>query len=416
MTDRVTRALRLSFSGDLERRFRDDYYYKSLNALRLSLLLGAVLYVLFSFLDVIIFPETRNAVWAIRFGIVCPAILACLLFTYSRHFKKYMQPAVFTTVVIGGAAIVAMMVVVRSPTNYFHNGGLVLVLMYAYTFSKLRFSYTSLAACVIVLLYEVTALLIMHTPLPALLYDNVLFLSVNLLGMFSNYHREQYIRKDFLQNETVRELEEKRHILEREKILRDLHDGLGGITTNIRLLAEIGKKAKSMEDIKKTLTTISELSQEGLAEIKGFMQSLDGRELTWQSLATEARIRGNALVEPHGFGFSISTSLDCPAVPPSSLLWLNLLKIYKEALTNVVKHSGGKNVSVDLNISAAGVKLRIHDDGRGIRQGATGGRGLSNMWKRAEEIGGSVTVANDYGTVVRLEIPLPLQYATHEND
>ena len=65
-----------------------------------------------------------------------------------------MQAAVFLTVVVGGAGIVGMMTIVGSSINYFHNAGLVLVLMYIYTFSKLRFVYTCVASWLIVLLYE----------------------------------------------------------------------------------------------------------------------------------------------------------------------------------------------------------------------------------------------------------------------
>lgn len=403
-------ALRLRFPDNFEERFRDDYYYKSLKSLRLSLLLGAIIYGLFGVLDALISPETRSTVWFVRYGVACPAILACLLFTYSRHFKKYMQPAVFATVATGGIGIVAMMAIVGSPINYFHNAGVVLVLMYSYTFSKLRFVYTCAASWLIVLVYEVVAVSAMHTALPAVLNDNFLFVSANLIGMFSNYHRERYMRRDFLQNQTVRELEQKRHFLEREKILRDLHDGLGGITTNVRLLAEIGMKAKNPEHISKIFSTISELSQEGLCEIKAFIQSLDGRETTWESLAAELRVRGRSFVEPHGVGFSVTTNIDGPGDPPGSLLWLNVNRIFKEAMTNVVKHSGAKHVAVDLDINRLRLLLLVRDDGSGIREERAGGRGLSSMRKRAEEISGMLTLENSSGTSVRLEIPLPVQY------
>ena len=55
-------GLRLNFQGALEQEFRDEYYEKSLNSLRLSLVLGAALYGLFGVLDAWIFPETKSAV------------------------------------------------------------------------------------------------------------------------------------------------------------------------------------------------------------------------------------------------------------------------------------------------------------------------------------------------------------------
>ncbi|MDA8100815.1 MAG: histidine kinase [Nitrospiraceae bacterium] len=413
MLDKSTEALRLRFSGELEEEFREDYYRKSLNSLRLSLLLGAVLYGLFGVLDDWIFPETRGTAWFIRYGIACPSIIACLLFTYAPSFKRYMQPVVFATVVLGGACIIALMIVAGSLINYFHNAGLLLVIMYIFTFSKLRFGYTAAASWTIVLLYEIAAFGIMHTPAPALLNDNYLFVSANLIGMFSHYHRERYMRRDFLYNRMVRAMEEKRHILEREKILRDLHDGLGGITTNIRLLAEMAKRSSSPEEVQKTLATISELSREGLSEIKGFMQSLDSREITWPALAAELRMSGRSLIESHGFGFTMTADIREVAGQPASLLWLNLQRIYKEALTNVVKHSRGRNVMVSLDVKREGLFLAVRDDGMGFDAAPSSGRGHANMQKRAGEIGGTVKLSNESGAVVRLEVPLPLHYRVH---
>ncbi len=407
MSGNILQRLRLRFPGELERSFREDYYRKSLTSLRLSLLLGAVLYALFGVLDVWVSPETRHAVWVIRYGVICPLILACLLFTYSRAFRRVMQPVLFATVVLGGGCIIAMMIAVGSPINYFHNAGLLLVLMYIFTFSKLRFLYTCIASWLIVLLYEIAALGIMRTPAPAIMSDNFLFVSANLIGMFSHYHRERYTRRDFLHNRAIRELEEKRHILEREKILRDLHDGLGGITTNICLLADMGQRTDRVEEIRKTLATISALSREGLTEIKGFMQSLDAREITWPALAAELSVCGRTVVEPHGISFTMNSRIDGASGGPASLVWLNVQRVYKEALTNVVKHSGGRNVAVDLAVDSRCLKLSVRDDGRGFEGDGGKGRGLANMRKRAEEIGGVVTVASGSGTTIRIEVALP---------
>jgi hypothetical protein len=44
-----------------------------------------------------------------------------------------------------------------------------------------------------------------------------------------------------------------------------------------------------------------------------------------------------------GFFFDIKTEIDIDHREPDSFLWLNLFRIYKEALTNVMKHFEGKN-------------------------------------------------------------------------
>jgi two-component system sensor histidine kinase UhpB len=204
--------------------------------------------------------------------------------------------------------------------------------------------------------------------------------------------------------------EEKRHVLEKESLLMDLHDGIGGITTNISILSELGKNATDMSRTKETFSTISHLSREGLDEIRGFMQSLDTRELHWRTLAAELRNQGTTMMEPHGIAFNIQASLDDLEERPDSLLWINLFKIYKEALTNVMKHSKAAAVFVVLRVSSDRIVLTVQDDGVGCEQCKSGGRGLSNMRKRAVEVGGLLTVSSiEKGTRVSLEIPLPLQ-------
>ncbi len=204
--------------------------------------------------------------------------------------------------------------------------------------------------------------------------------------------------------------EEKRHRLEKEKILMDLHDGIGGITTNISILSELALKAKDRENTAKLLTTISQLSREGIAEIRGFMHSLDSKELNWRTLAVELRNQGTNMIKTHNIEFSIQTDISDAPDQPGSLTWVNVFKIYKEALTNVVKHSKASTVTVAFHVDQRGVHLSIRDNGTGVQQNGNGGRGLSNMKTRARDIGGEVSLLNDNGTLVSLELPLPLKY------
>jgi signal transduction histidine kinase len=203
---------------------------------------------------------------------------------------------------------------------------------------------------------------------------------------------------------------EQRHLLEKEKMLMDLHDGIGGITTNISILSELGQSATDIESIKKTLATISRLSRDGVSEIRSFMQSLDSKELSWHALASELRNLGTTMVEPHGISFIAETSVDDVQDQPGSLLWIDLIRIYKEALTNVIKHSQARSVAISLKVTSKKLLLSIQDDGIGWSEAPDHGRGLPNMKKRAHEVGGTVTAsATEKGAEVKLEIPLPVK-------
>jgi signal transduction histidine kinase len=200
--------------------------------------------------------------------------------------------------------------------------------------------------------------------------------------------------------------EEKKHLEEKEKILRDLHDGIGGIMTNIGILSAIAQKPTPTKEVQEPLLTISELSREGLSEIRTIMHSLDDSSLTWEGLIGEMRSLGAKMIEANGMAFE----MECPSCEgrrrPGSLLFLNLLRICKECLTNIIKHSGANRVQVRFEIGPEKIELRVQDDGVGIKgKGSKPGRGLSHMRARAADIGAAFSVSSGSGTTVHLEIP-----------
>ena len=202
------------------------------------------------------------------------------------------------------------------------------------------------------------------------------------------------------------EIEKARYNTEREKILKDLHDGIGGLTTNINLLAEIAQTREDPDEVRRSLATIAALSRESLSEIRTFLQSLDVKDLTWHAVASELRHLGNTIVESHAIRFSLNTSLPDDDGGPSSVVAMNLFRIYKESLANVVKHARASSVEARLSVYDAKLVLEVRDDGVGLEARGRAGRGLLNMRSRAAEMAGSITVESGQGTTVCLEVPI----------
>lgn len=193
-----------------------------------------------------------------------------------------------------------------------------------------------------------------------------------------------------------------------ERVLMDIHDGIGGITTNISLLSAIAQKTSSPADVTKALSTISDLAGEGMGEIRNLMFSLDSDDLSWSTLVGEFKSHGAKRVEPHGIAFHMTTDLAEASARPTRLLCLHLFRIYREALTNVVKHSRAKNLLVSFRAGNGRLSVEIKDDGIGFGKTVlpNGGRGRGNMKARSAEIGGTITLTGDAGTCVAVDIPL----------
>src|SRR5262249_35154667 len=83
---------------------------------------------------------------------------------------------------------------------------------------------------------------------------------------------------------------------------------------------------------------------------------------------------------------------------------LQIMRIVQEAVTNILKHAQARTLSVCARtISSAEIAIEIADDGCGIVEPRTHGRGLANMRYRAARLGGALDVeSNERGTKVRL--------------
>ena len=188
-------------------------------------------------------------------------------------------------------------------------------------------------------------------------------------------------------------------------MLRDLHDGIGGLVTNIKFLSEMGKNNPSAAGMRESLKNISDLSSESLVEIGNFMQSLDEDEMDWSHLLARFRQFGSKLLESRHMKFEMNATVDNTLKKPDRIVFINLLQIYKEAITNAAKHSGAKTVRVMVMSTRELLTLSIEDDGAGYGENIVRGKGLSNMKARSQKIGGNLFIQSDNGTRIELQVP-----------
>ncbi len=189
--------LTLSFSGDLEKSFREHFFSNSLKLVRISLLAGIFFYGFFGILDAQLVPDMKTKLWYVRFAFVSPFLLAVIVFSYFKNFKKYFQAAVTTSMIIAGLGIIAMILLVPPPVNYSYYAGLILVFIWGYAFTRVRFVYATPAGWLLVILYEIVAVHISKTPYSVLYSNNFFFIGANIIGMFVCYSIEYYARANF---------------------------------------------------------------------------------------------------------------------------------------------------------------------------------------------------------------------------
>jgi len=200
---------------------------------------------------------------------------------------------------------------------------------------------------------------------------------------------------------------------QQQVLIRDLHDGIGGLTANVGILAEIGRREAQDEKIRRNFQQIAELAAEGSAEVRGLMNSLETKNVTWADFIVECQRLGDLRLSPHDIAFQFRIEGE-PAFDegPGLLPGLDLLHIYKEALTNVVKHAEARRIEVLLQFEPTRLRMTIQDDGKGMAADSPHGRGLASMASRISEWGGRMECQSEAGTRLSFELPLPVKSPT----
>jgi predicted ATPase/signal transduction histidine kinase/tRNA A-37 threonylcarbamoyl transferase component Bud32 len=190
-------------------------------------------------------------------------------------------------------------------------------------------------------------------------------------------------------------------LLHKEKadILRCVHDSLSSDIYNIFLLSEMRDQGPKQAELPRRLSLISEISQKGLQTIRDFLFLTARENLAMGEFCDMLSDYGHKLFENSDAEFTISRSVSDTEYGLAPLLVFNIYMIYKEALTNVLKHAGAGKVSICLSFENYRVALSIQDDGQGFDVGSCrpDGNGVNNMRVRADEVGASLTFESGTG-------------------
>ena len=195
----------------------------------------------------------------------------------------------------------------------------------------------------------------------------------------------------------------------REAVVRDVHDGIGGLASNLKMTLDLALHAPHPSSQRSLLQTMDGLVSETLAEIHGLMDALESDVATCGDMANEFRRHGNLMLAPHDIALAVRASSPDAALPKDPRFFSGVFRIYKEAIANVVKHAHARRVEVTLEALPDHFRLVVGDDGVGLPESPRDGRGLSNMAKRAAELNGSLDLARSNGLLLMLRVPWPAE-------
>ncbi len=198
---------------------------------------------------------------------------------------------------------------------------------------------------------------------------------------------------------------------ERTRIARDIHDDVGSALTQLTLLAS--PQAEEPEETGSTaarLGQITELSREIVGKLDELVWTVSPRHDTTTGLVDYLCHYAEATLRAAGLQLRYHIAPDISMLPVGSDRRHQLFLAFKEALTNVIRHSNAKTVHLRIHCEDRRLWVTVEDDGRGFDPAAVGanGEGLDNMCQRLAGIGGNAafTRPETGGTCVKFNLPL----------
>lgn len=187
----------------------------------------------------------------------------------------------------------------------------------------------------------------------------------------------------------------------RNKISSDLHDDVGSILSGLSMQSQL-LTMNAEGDQKESLISISDMSKDAMERMRDTVWAIDSRKDTNGNLID--RMRAFAEQQLHlkniNHVFHIEGINDTESVAPN--IRQNLYLIFKEAITNVVKHSNASTVNISFTKEKNNFKLTIHDNGSLNHVKNTDGNGLTNMVQRAKNVNGTINIDKSNGYKIEL--------------
>lgn len=201
---------------------------------------------------------------------------------------------------------------------------------------------------------------------------------------------------------------------ERSRIAQDLHDGLGADLTRMGTLADLASDAPA-EVSRVQLRKLAQSSREATRGLRDLIWMANPANDTLESFLDRLCLIAEDFLRDAQIRCRFSLAPDLPPLPLSLEQRRNLLLVAREALNNVVKHSGASEVCIAAQRRAGHLELSIQDNGRGFDSGVVrpGALGLTGMRQRIESLGGNFHLESASGNGTRIGIQLKWQTATH---
>ncbi|MEX3009778.1 cache domain-containing protein [Hoeflea sp. TYP-13] len=202
---------------------------------------------------------------------------------------------------------------------------------------------------------------------------------------------------------------------ERKRVSRELHDSISQLLVSARYGLESalnGSRRKNdiAEPIEKSMNALDN----AISEVRRISMALRPSVLDDMGLAAALKSLGSEFSRQSDIAVEVEAEPLKDTLPDEAKT--ALYRVIQEALTNVARHSGARNVKIRLCRSGNKIVLHLEDDGVGMARGAErrnkgGGLGIRNMQERIDTFDGTIrfSKARSGGLAIKVTLPIVKQ-------
>jgi signal transduction histidine kinase len=230
-------------------------------------------------------------------------------------------------------------------------------------------------------------------------YSALNFITVYVIVYLNE--REEAAHRDVVSLE--RDLQSMAVIEERNRLARDIHDGLGASLSSLIIQSEYLENLAHDEKLKKEIRELKSCAEESIDELRRSLRMMREDFELVPAIEDYCRTfsdRSKLAVRVERSGLPVPLAADRQ---------LTIFRVLQESLTNASKHASAKEVAVRLRFDEETMTVDIADDGVGFDAKTTprGHYGLINMRERANKIGGAVEIDSAPGKGTRVTLSFP---------
>ncbi|HEY9760738.1 MAG TPA: sensor histidine kinase [Oculatellaceae cyanobacterium] len=193
--------------------------------------------------------------------------------------------------------------------------------------------------------------------------------------------------------------------VERGRIARDIHDGVGHNLTSLNIQLELTAKlledSKRADEARESLATSRKIANAALTDLRRALKIIQDDDINLHdaiaSITQDIQKQGRLNFEVHVDDAALSTAARH-----------SLLMIVKECLNNIQKHAAASKVQINLAAQAGKAKLSVSDNGHGFSTTESSeGLGIKGMHERVLSLGGTINITSQPGQGTKVLVSLP---------